>query len=265
MRRSSPVLPTTSRSPGSCTRSSPRRNLAAPTPPASATSMAFPRSGPGAALRIAPPAAGSGNAWPVLAGRGVRASAGAVVGRTSRSAGRCRSRLRRPLPGSRAVWSRRCRCWRSARSSAGRWSAGSSAAGWSSAGWSPAGRCLRAWSARRRVARRRRVGRAVGRGRGRGPVGGRCPGWRREHVLGCWTAAWTRRGCCRSAAWRPGWRPRPRTCTVTWPPAARTLHQLAVQPGDLGPGRPLVLGVVHGVLGGDDRLRERLQGAGRPG
>src|ERR687898_2401758 len=57
MRRSSPVLPTTSRSPGSCTRSSPRRNLAAPTPPASATSMAFPRSGPGAAPRIAPPRA----------------------------------------------------------------------------------------------------------------------------------------------------------------------------------------------------------------
>src|SRR6266508_1873607 len=43
MRRSSPVLPTTTTPPGSWTRSRPRRNLAAPTPPASATSMGLPR------------------------------------------------------------------------------------------------------------------------------------------------------------------------------------------------------------------------------
>src|SRR5215217_757246 len=66
MRRSSPVLPTTTRSPGSWTRSSPRRNLAAPTPPASATSMASPRSGPGAAPRIAARGRGRvGQGWVV--------------------------------------------------------------------------------------------------------------------------------------------------------------------------------------------------------
>src|SRR5215217_6680236 len=54
MRRSSPVLPTTTRSAGSWTRSSPRRNLAAPTPPASATSIWAPSVGAGAAPRIAP-------------------------------------------------------------------------------------------------------------------------------------------------------------------------------------------------------------------
>src|SRR4029453_17272770 len=69
MRRSSPVLPTTSRSPGSWTGSSPRRNLAAPTPPASATSMAGPLgAGPGAVPRIA------------TAGRGRRAGGGGLGG-----------------------------------------------------------------------------------------------------------------------------------------------------------------------------------------
>src|SRR5215213_5517169 len=99
MRRSSPVLPTTSRSPGSCTRSSPRRNLAAPTPPASATSMAFPRSGPGAALRIAPPAAGNRRA--AGRGEGPQGAGGAVVGGTFPSAVRSSDPAwSLPLPGS---------------------------------------------------------------------------------------------------------------------------------------------------------------------
>src|SRR5215216_3099204 len=69
-RRSSPVLPTTTRSPGSWTRSSPRRNLAAPTPPASATSMASPRSGPGAAPQDSRPAVREGGQGWVDGGAG---------------------------------------------------------------------------------------------------------------------------------------------------------------------------------------------------